>query len=271
MRLEPGIGLAAASAMAAIARLRRRAGSGPRVGWRAALARIALLLACCAIATAHAADAPAARFIEVTGQSEMQAAPDRALLDFGVVTRAQTAQGAVQQNAQRMQAVLAALRPALGAKDQIGTGNFTLRPEYAQQREPGPPQLIGYSVSNVVRVQTGELNTLGALIDIAIKAGANQVEQVRFVLQEAAALRQRALRDAVADARAQAEAIAAGLSVRLGAIESVVEQDTGPVRPFQEGVALRAQAAAATPIEPGVVSLQARVRAKWRLEDAASP
>jgi uncharacterized protein YggE len=89
---------------------------------------------------------------------------------------------------------------------------------------------------------------------------------VRFVLSDAAELRRRALREAVADARSQAEAVAAALPVKLGAIESVVEQDGGPVRPFQEGMAMRAEVAPTTPIEPGVVTLQARVRAKWRLE-----
>lgn len=233
------------------------------------IATIAALVACSTAATVHAAagDLPAPRFIEVTGQAEMQAPPDRALLDFGVVSRADTAQAAVQQNAQQMQAVLAAVRKALGQKAQIGTGTFSLRPQYAHDREGGgPPRLTGYMASNVVRVQTGELARVGELIDIATRAGANQVEQVRFVLSDAAELRRRALREAVADARSQAEAVAAALPVKLGAIESVVEQDGGAVRPFQEGMAMRAEVASTTPIEPGVVNLQARVRAKWRLE-----
>lgn len=227
------------------------------------------ILCATGVVQAAAADLAAPRFIEVTGQAEAQAPPDRALLDFGVRTRADTAQAAVQQNAQRMQEVLAAVRKALGPKAQIGTGTFTLRPEYAHDREGGaPPRLAGYSASNVVRVQMGELTRAGELIDIAARAGANQVEQVRFVLSDAATVRRRAVREAVADARAQAEAIAAALPAKLGAIDSVVEHDGGPIRPFQEGVALRAEAGPATPIEPGLVTIQARVRAKWRLEHA---
>jgi uncharacterized protein YggE len=220
------------------------------------LAAAAALVSPVAAAAAESAPGP---FIEVTAEAETRATPDLAYLDFGVMTRADTAASAAQQNAQRMKAVLAAVRAALGPNAQIGTGMYNVRAEYSQNREGGEPRVIGYVATNVVRLETAELARIGEVIDAALKAGANQVQRIAFGLSDPATPRRSALRDAVARAQAEAEAIASALKATLGPVQSVIDQDMGPVRPLaQEGMLMRAQAAA-TPIEPGVVNVRARV------------
>jgi uncharacterized protein len=225
------------------------------------LARAVLLVCLCA-APARAAtspETPLPPYIEVTGEAEARVAPDTAQLDFGVMTRADTAAVAVQQNAARMKAVLAAIRQALGSEGQIGTGNYSLRAEYTSPRDGTPPRVTGYTASNVVRLETRELARVGELIDIAAQAGSNQVQRIAFTLRDPSASRRRALSDAVLDAQGEAETIAAALKVRLGPVHSVIEHESGPIRPFmQEAVMARADAAT-TPIEPGTVSVRARV------------
>jgi uncharacterized protein YggE len=220
----------------------------------------AAAFACAAPAhSAAGAEAPPAPYIEVTGEAEARMVPDTAMLDFGVTTRADTAAAAVQQNAARMQAVLAAVRKALGADAQIGTGNYSLRAEYSAPRDATPPRVTGYTASNVVRLETRELKRLGELIDIAAQAGANQVQRIAFTLANPSEPRQRALRDAVLDAQAEAQSIAAALKATLGPVQSVVEQDSGPVRPFMQDAVMARAEAASTPIEPGTISVRARV------------
>ena len=209
---------------------------------------------------AAGAETPPAPYIEVTGEAEARVVPDTAVLDFGVTTRADTAAAAVQQNAARMQAVLAAVRKALGADAQIGTGTYSLRAEYSPQpRDTTPPRVIGYVAANVVRLETRELKRLGELIDIAAQAGANQVQRLAFTLSDPTGPRQRALRDAVLDAQAEAQSIAAALKATLGPVHSVIEQDSGPVRPFMHDAVMARAEAAATPIEPGTIAVRARV------------
>jgi uncharacterized protein len=223
----------------------------------------AVLLACLCAAPARAAtspESPLPPYIEVTGEAEARVAPDTAQLDFGVMTRADTAAVAVQQNAARMKAVLAAIRQALGSEGQIGTGNYSLRADYSAPRDGTPPRVTGYTASNVVRLETRELARVGELIDIAAQAGSNQVQRIAFTLRDPSAPRRRALSEAVLDAQGEAEAIAAALKAGLGPVHSVIEQDSGPIRPFmQEAVMARAADAATTPIEPGTVSVRARV------------
>jgi uncharacterized protein YggE len=209
--------------------------------------------------------ASGAPFIEVTGEAEAKVAPDTAQLDFGVTTRADTAAEAAQQNAARMKAVLDAVRKALGSGAQIGTGTYSLRAEHNAPRDGTPPRVTGYTASNVVRLETRELARVGQFIDIAAQAGANQVQRMVFTLSDPTAPRRRALQDAVRDARAEGEAIAAALGAKLGPIQSVIEQETGPIRPFMQDAVMARAEAAATPIEPGMISVRARVLARIQL------
>lgn len=215
---------------------------------------------------ARAAEPEIPPTIEVTAEAEAKVTPDLAVLEFGVTTRADTAAAAASQNATRMKSVLAAVKQVL-PKAQIGTGTYALRPEHAAPRDGSPPRVTGYTASNVVRLETSELARIGDVIDSAIKAGANQVQRITFSLADPTAPRRRALRDAVLEARSEAEAIAAALEVKLGGVHSVVEQDTGPVRPYmQDAMMARAEGAATTPIEPGLVSVRARVLIRFRIE-----
>jgi len=221
---------------------------------------IALVTSIGSQALAASSDAPPPPYIEVTAEAETRVMPDLAQLDFGVMTRADTAGSATQQNAARMKAVLAAVRAALGAGTQIGTGTFNVRAEYSQAREGGEPRITGYVATNIVRLETSELGRVGDVIDVAIKSGANQVQRMAFGLSDAAAPRRSALREAVLKAQSEAEAIAAALKLTLGPVQSVVDQEMGAARPFaQDAVLMRAQAAAVTPVEPGMVSVRARV------------
>ena len=244
-----------------------RACTRPRGAIRGLRQRAAMFAIAAAVATpalAASADAAVPPYIEVTAEAENKVAPDIAYLDFGVMTRAETAAAAAQQNAARMKSVLAAVRAALGASAQIGTGTYNLRAEYSPGRDGSEPRVIGYVASNVVRLETQELQKLGEIIDGAIKAGANQVQRIAFGLRDAAEPRRQALREAASKARSEAEAIASALKLSLGPVQAVVDQDVGPVRPFAQEMMARAPAAS-TPIEPGVVTVRARILLRMQI------
>ncbi|MER3410835.1 MAG: hypothetical protein C4306_12365, partial [Thermoleophilia bacterium] len=76
------------------------------------------------------------------------------------------------------------------------------------------------------------------------------------------ALYRRALRAAVADARAKALTLAAAGRVRLGPVRSVVEGSIGPI---PVGERAGKGAAEPTPIEPGTQTIQATVTVEFGL------
>ena len=225
-----------------------------------ARARLALCLALalpCGAGYAAAADRTLSG-IEVTAEAVVETAPDLAELDFGVRTEAPTAAAAARENAQRMDRVLDVMRKAVGANARLTTGAYSLQPAYNAPRDGSQPRVSGYRASNVIQLRTADLPRIGELIDLAIQAGANQVQRIAFTLRDASSARREALREAAQKARADAEAIANALGVKSGAVQSVVTVDVGDFRPLARE-AMMAQAAPSTPVEPGVVQVRARV------------
>jgi uncharacterized protein len=198
--------------------------------------------------------------IEVTGHARVEVPADLAVIELGVVTRAPTAGAAARQNSELMDGTLSALRKALGAAGRITTGAYTLRPEHVFPREGGAPKVTGYVATNIVRIETGEMQRLGELIDLAVKTGANQVQRMTFTLRDQAPAQRQALGRAVREARDKAEAIASALGLKLGAIHTVTEQEVPEVRPLmREALVARADAGPVTPVEPGLVEVATRV------------
>ena len=226
--------------------------------------RIVLLLLAASVALPAQTTTTTTRrpYIRVTGQGEVAVRPDQAQLAVGVTTTATTAQEAASQNADRVAAVLTALRTILGAGARIETISYTLNPNYTYPRDGGQPTLTGYTATNAVEATITDLSLIGRAIDEAIRAGANRVNSLRFSLQNEAPQREQALRAAVTQARSKAQALAGGASVRLGAIVSIEETSTGNVIPFAR---VDAAVATTTPIETGQVEVRATVVVEYEI------
>ncbi|MCP3143071.1 SIMPL domain-containing protein [Pyxidicoccus xibeiensis] len=214
---------------------------------------------------------PLVRTIRVEGTGEVKAQPDEAFIDLAVETLAPTAKAAGEQNAKRMEKVIAALTSAGIARRDIQTRNYSVYPDYAPQ---GPneqePKLRGYRVSNLVSAHVTELSRVGSLLDQALAAGANRVDQVRFGLSREDAVQGEALRQAVARARKSAEVLAASLNVKLGAVLDV-STVTEPPRLYAARFAMAEVAdarASTTPIQPEEQTVQAKVTLIFAIEAA---
>lgn len=202
------------------------------------------------------------RGIEVTGVGEVEVSPDEAHLNFAVETSAPTSREAAQQNAERMEQVIAALVAAGIPREEIETRNFSVYPEYITDDRGETPRVRGYRVTNQVSLKTARLDAVGTLIDAALNAGANRVDGISFGLSDPQAAEAEALAKAVQRARASAETIAQALGVPLGQILRA-SNSTDPVRPVmmmnaRMDVAESAQGFA-TPIQPGDQTVRARV------------
>lgn len=195
------------------------------------------------------------RSIRAVGEGVVAIVPDQAQVDFTVVTNAGNAQEASTQNATLLAAVLARLRQALGANADIKTIDYSLTPNYNYPRDGSQPLLMGYSATNTLEVTSSDLANIGAVIDAGIQAGANRVQSLRFGLKDEQAARGQALKLAAQRARAQVDAIASGLGVRIGAMVSAVEGvSVQPMAGSNSAVAV-----AATPVVPGTLSVRATV------------
>lgn len=200
--------------------------------------------------------------VRVNGEAVVMAKPDRVEIQLGVVTQAQTADAAASQNAARVDAVLKALKPAVGGAGEVRTISYSVQPNYNYPREGGKPAITGYTANNIVQVTTNEIDAGGKLIDTAMRAGANTVQRLQFTLREPEAARAEAVKQAISKARAIAEVMASSLKVKILGVYSAEEQPGAvPVRPMDTMMA-RAEMAPGvpTPIESGTIEVRANVQ-----------
>lgn len=207
--------------------------------------------------------------LTVHGQAQVQAAPDRAVVRLGASVQADQAAEAQGQVNKIVRQAVEKIK-ALGiAEANIQTADLTLAPVYAQEREDRKarePRVVGYRASNVIQVQVEDLAKLGAVIDAAVASGANRLEDLSFGLKNDTEHRQKALRQAVEEARAKAQAIAAALDVRLEGISEAEEGGVDLVRP-QLALARAADGvmSAPTPVQPGQLQVRASVTLRYRI------
>ena len=215
---------------------------------------------------------PGERTIRVEGMGEVKVAPDEAFIDLGVETQAPTAKAAAEENARKMEKVIAALVQAGIPRKEIQTRNYAVFPEYTPQTKPDEtPKVKGYRVSNTVEVHVRELSRLGTLLDTALATGANRVESVRFGLSKPETVQGEALRNAVERARQSAQVLATALGVKLG---QVLDASTVSEPPRFIPVQARFELArgggvasdAATPIEAQEQTIRATVTLVFAIE-----
>ena len=234
---------------------------------RAAAAGLALAVALFASAALAQSDANnfAVRTIEVDGSGETRTSPDTADLELAIETQAKTAEQAASRNAALATKVIDALKSKLGDKGKITTGGYSLNPMYSQHPSENPT-IIGYTAQNTVTVHTGELDLVGALIDSAIAAGANRVNSLSFSVRDDTKARAEAIAIATRDARAQADALAAALDVKLGKVLKATTVSAERPVPIRMGRALAMSASVETPVEPGEVTVPATVSLIFEIE-----
>ena len=215
------------------------------------------------IALAQTPPAPAATppRIVTSASGEARLAPDRATILIGVQTRAPTAAAAARENGERQQAVIAAIVAAGIAKEQISTENYSVYPETRIDRSGQNPTVVGYVVSNVVRVEARRIEQVGPVIDAALGKGANQIQSLEFHSSNTDGGRRQALAEAIAKARGDAEAMARAAGGRLGPLIELSTSGIGPRPVYRTAMAAKA---AATPIEPGELTLGVQVTATWQ-------
>jgi uncharacterized protein len=225
--------------------------------------RLTFALVSLVLAAALSAQEPRSGPPTVRGQGEatVTVRPDQVRIEIGVVTQAQTAESAAGQNAKQTTDVLSTLKKELGAAAEIQTSGYSIQPNYRHSRDgTTPPTIVGYTASNTVQVKSTDVSTVAKVIDAATRAGANNIHGIQFTVKDEQSVRGEALRQAARNARANAEAMAAGLNMKIGRIVHISEGEAGRVVPMRmEMMRAQADSAANTPIEPGNVQIRAVV------------
>jgi uncharacterized protein len=172
-------------------------------------------------------------FIEVTGEGEVFAKPDIALVSFSVENEEDDADVALLENAKRTNTVIAFLKNNGIEEKDIKTTNFNLYPRYEYHSKEldyyhGEKRVLaGYEVLQTVEVKIREMGDIGNIVDGAVKNGANRVSGMSFIIENEEELKKEARQIAIDKAKEEAETIAKQLGVKLSNVIGFTEQQTG--------------------------------------------
>ena len=209
---------------------------------------------------------PDGTILDVSATGKTTRVPDLATVSAGVVTQAPTAAQAMSDNAQRMAAVLAALKSAGIAPRDVQTSSVSLQPQYRYE-DNKPPVVTGYQATNTVTVKFRDIAKAGPILDLLVAQGANQINGPNLSLDNSDAALDEARTDAIRRARARAELYARATGLSVARILTISENGDLPPVPAMYGVrGFAADKVAATAIAPGESDVTITVSVRFLLK-----
>jgi uncharacterized protein YggE len=132
---------------------------------------------------------------------------------------------------------------------------------------PPKPRPAGYvyNASNTLHVTVRDLSKLGDVLSRAVEAGANRAWGISLEIDDDALLVEKARAAAVADARAQAAALAKQAGVTLGKVISIADAGAGGPTPPMAG-RFAVMEMNRVPTETGQLAVQRQVQVVFAIE-----
>ncbi|KLK88096.1 hypothetical protein SZ63_03240 [Methanoculleus sediminis] len=235
---------------------------------KAALLGIALMVLCAAVignVTAQLPEESRDKLIQVTGTGKVTTTPDQAVVVFAVETENTDVKTAQQQNADRMDAVVNALKRAGIPEKDIRTAGYNIIPiTETDSRGLTTDRVKYYRVINSLEVTLNDVNRAGEIVDLAVENGANKVNRFSFTLSDTKQqeFRSQALTAAVAQARGDADAVAAAIGKTIVDVKEVNVGGSYVPLAYESrysGMDMAAGVAAKTPLEVGEIDVTATV------------
>ncbi len=223
------------------------------------------------VALAQEATSPSmTRTITVVGEGVVNAEPNVARTNIGVEVLRASVEEAAAENSRIVEGLLATLT-GLGIDEKdIQTSGYNVFAERYGSSGPLSDEEVQYRVSNSVTVIIRDLEKVGEVLDASIKAGANNIYGVEFLLDDASSARSEARKLAVEAAKANADELAALNNVGVGKILSISEVVgaaggfyNNSISAFQLGLG----GAERTPIQPGQLRLTMQLQITYELVD----
>jgi uncharacterized protein len=201
--------------------------------------------------------------LTMQGEGKASAVPDMATIVLGVETRNASASAAATENAELMNATVNALRAA-GIEDKdIQTSRYSLTTEPQEPPKEGEkPKAPEFIATNQVTIRLNNTADVGKVLDAAVLAGSNSIQQLSFDLKNPKPEEDKALASAIADAGRKAEVAAKAAGVKLGKVLEITE-GYGYVAPSAKSAVFAD--GAVTPIQPGELVVTSSVTITYEI------
>jgi len=224
--------------------------------------------------TLNPSNAPDKRSISVSGTGIATLKPDIARFSVGVQDQGKVLTEVQSGVARQTASIIDALKKSgLDETKDLKTSGYSVQPIYDYPKDKAPV-VSGYRVANTVNATVRGLdkdpNKVGPIIDAAVQAGATNIGNITFTLNDPEAAGQIARKAAMENAQAKADALAKAGGATLGMVITVSDQSVTPPAPREVPVAAAAPASGAaapppTQIQPGETNVTVTVNVTYAL------
>jgi uncharacterized protein YggE len=168
--------------------------------------------------------------LSVVGEGKVEVSPDTAYVDAGItVDNAPTVDTAQKELNDKNNAIVDAVKKLGIKKEDIKTSNYSIYPNYNYDNSKNQNRINGYNGNVTVSIRLKDVSSTSTVIVEVTKAGANQIQGTRFVVDKPEKYREDARDKAIANAKEQAQKLAKNLGIRLGRVTNIVESVGAPV------------------------------------------
>ena len=213
--------------------------------------------------------------ITVSDTGEVYAKPDLALTAFSVITEEKTVAEALSKNTEKMNTVIDFVKGQGVEEKDLKTTSFNIYPRYEWYDETqceiypcptGERVLVGYEVQQSLEVKIRDLEKIGAIIEGATEAGANQVGDLQLTIDKQDELKKQAREQAIEKAKTKAKELAGQLGVKLVRITNFSESSVIPYYYGLEKAAALSGVGGGTPqIETGENKIEVTVSITYEI------
>lgn len=162
--------------------------------------------------------------LSVVGEGKVEALPDLAVIDAGIVVANSPTVEAVQSEIRNKNtAIVDDLKKNFGVNDKdIKTSNFNVYPN--QDYNPGSGgKITGYNGNATLSIRVRDTQKVNDIVAALTKSGANQINSINYSIEDPDKYREQARDEAIQNAKQQAEKLASSLGIRLGKVVNVIE------------------------------------------------
>ena len=165
----------------------------------------------------------------VSGSATANTKTDKVIVSLGVETADKTAEKALLSNSNLMNTVIVALKAAGLQQNETSTSSFFIKPNYNYSKYGDRGNLMGFTVSNSIHIESSNIDSVSQWIDTAVQAGANIVNDIYFSVSEEKLqkIKNVLLKEAVANAKSKADIVAGAAGINVGGIKSIMVEEIG--------------------------------------------
>ena len=204
------------------------------------------------------------RLITVTGEAEVQVAPNQAILTLGVETWNNSLGIAKKENDERVKVILDLAKKYGVTPGHVRVDHFNIEPRYhdGERRE----DFIGYRVRKTLVLTVQHLSKFDDLLNSVLGVGANYVYGVQFRTTKLREYRDQARALALKAAKEKAKKMAKELGQKVGKPYTIVEEqyEKGMAPNVIQGTGGNSEGADKS-VAIGQISVNARVRVSFEL------